>query len=91
MIGRSSMNNRGMVSRGSVDNWGSMDNGGMVSRSSMDNWGMINRSSVVGRSMSNNSLSAMKTVRRVSHCGNSSSESLGLSSASVLSLVWLGH
>jgi len=97
MIGRSSMNNRGMVSRGSVDNWGSMDNwggmdnGGMVGRSSMDNWGMINRSSVVGRSMSNNSLSAMKTVRRVSHCGNSSSESLGLSGASVLSLVWLGH
>jgi hypothetical protein len=91
MIGRSSMNNRGMVSGGSVDNWGSMDNGGMVSRSSMDNWGMINRSSVVGRSMSNNSLSAMKTVRRVSHGGNSSSESLGLSGASVISLVWLGH
>merc|ERR1719245_936684 len=30
-------------------------------------------------------------VRRISHSSNSSSESLGLSSASVFSLVWLGY
>ena len=41
--------------------------------------------------VSNNSLGTMKTVRRVSHSSNSSSESLGLSSASVFSLVWLGY
>merc|ERR1712018_967050 len=33
----------------------------------------------------------MKTVRRVSHSSNSSAESLGLSGASVFSLVWLGY
>jgi len=46
---------------------------------SMSNW------------VSNNSLGTMKTVGRVSHGSDSSSESLGLSGASVFSLVWLGH
>merc|ERR1711983_506040 len=66
MVGRGSMDNRGMVSRGSVDNWGSMVDG-----SSVDN-----RGSMVSRSMSKDSLGSMKTVRRVSDSGNSSSESL---------------
>merc|ERR1719384_650472 len=92
-----------MVSRSGMDNRGSMDNGGMVSRSSMDNrgsmdnggmvrWGgMDNRGSMVGRSMSQNSLGTMKSVRRVSNGSNSSSKSLGLSGASMFSLVWLGY
>jgi len=91
MIGRSSMDNRSMVSRGSVDNRGMISRSSMDNRGSVDNGSMINRSGMVGRSMSNNSLSAVKTVRRVSHCGDSSSECLGLSGASVLSLVRLGH
>merc|ERR1712168_937951 len=66
MISRSGMDNRGMVSRGSMDNWGSM-----VDRSSV-----YNRGSMVSRSMSKDSLSSMKTVRRVSDSSNSSSESL---------------
>jgi len=41
--------------------------------------------------VSNNSLGTMKTIGRVSHGSDSSSESLGLSSASVFSLVWLGY
>jgi len=55
-----------MISRGSVDYRGSM-----VDRSSVDN-----RGSMVSRSMSKDSLGSMKTVRRVSDSGNSSSESL---------------
>ena len=71
---------RGMVSRGSVDSRGVVSRGSMVDRSSM-----------VSRSMSKDSLSSMKTVRRVSNSSNSCSESLGLSGAPVLSLVWPGH
>merc|ERR1712106_1102852 len=55
-----------------------------VSWSSMDNWGMVDWS------MSNNTSSTMKTVGRVSYSINRSSKSLGLSGASVFSLVWLG-
>merc|ERR1712123_425242 len=70
-----------------MDNWGmvggsSMDNWGMVGGSSMDNWSMVGRSS--------NTSSTMKTVGRVSYSSNRSSKSLGLSGASVFSLVWLG-
>jgi len=87
-----SMDNRGMVGWGGVDNGGSVDNRGVVSRGSVDNrGGMIDRGSMVGRSMSKDSLSSMKTVRRVSNSSNSSSKSLGLSGASVLSLVRLGY
>jgi len=103
MVSRGSMDNRGMVSWGSVDNrstvsWGSvvdrgsMDNRGMVSRGSVDNRGsMIDRGGMISWSMSKDSLSSMKTVRRVSNSSNSSSKSLGLSGASVLSLVRLGY
>merc|ERR1719431_2330542 len=81
-----SLNNWGMVSRSS------MDNGGMVGRGSMDNRGsMVDRGSMISWSMSKDSLSSMKTVRRVSNSCNSSSESLGLSGAPVLSLVRLGY
>jgi len=86
MVSRGSVDNRCVVSRGSVDNRGSMDNRGVVS------WGsMVDRGSMVSRSMSKDSLSSMKTVRRVSNSSNSSSESLGLSGAPVLSLVRLGY
>jgi len=54
---------------------------------SMSNWVSNSMSNWV----SNNSLGTMKTVGRVSHGSDSSSESLGLSGASVFSLVWLGH
>jgi len=83
MISWGSMDNRGMVGRGSVDNGGSVDDRGVVSRGSM-----VDRGSMVSRSMSKDSLSSMKTVRRVSNSSNSCSESLGLSGAPVLSLVW---
>jgi len=80
---RGSVDNRGMISRGSMDNRGSVDHRGMVSRGSVDNWGSMvdrssvdNRGSMVSRSMSKDSLGSMKTVRRVSDSGNSSSESL---------------
>merc|ERR1719427_572756 len=77
---------RGMVSRSSMDNWG------MVGRGSMDYRGsMVDRGSMISRSMSKDSLSSMKTVRRVSNSSNSSSESLGLSGAPVLFLVRLGY
>jgi len=83
MVSGGSMDYRGVVSRGSVDNRGSMDNRGMISRGSMDNRGsmvdrssMDNRGSMVSRSVSKDSLGSMKTVRRVSDSGNSSSESL---------------
>merc|ERR1719445_2404253 len=56
MVGRGSMDNRGVVSRSSMDNRGVVNNGGMVGRGSMvDNGGMVNwgsvdnRSSMVGR------------------------------------------
>merc|ERR1719369_2232449 len=51
------MNNRGMIDRGSMDNWGSMNNRCMISRSSMnnrggmDNRGMISRSGMDSRSV----------------------------------------
>ena len=65
-----------------------MDNWGLVS------WGsMVGRGSMVGWAMSKNSLSSMNTVRRVSDSSNRSnrsSKSIGLSCASVFSLVWLG-
>merc|ERR1719427_1855958 len=74
---------RGMVSRGSMDNWGSMNHRGVVSRSSMNNRGsMVDRGGMISWSMN--------TVRRVSNSSNSSSKSLGLSGAPVLSLVRLG-
>jgi len=83
MIGRGGMDNWGMVGRGGVDNRGGMDNRGMISRGSVDNWSSMvdrssvdNRGSMVSRSMSKDSLGSMKTVRRVSDSGNSSSESL---------------
>merc|ERR1719435_79438 len=66
---------RGVIGRGSVDNRGSV----------------VDRGSVVSWSMSKDSLSSMKTVRRVSNSSNSSSESLGLSGAPVFSLVRLGY
>merc|ERR1712106_94433 len=95
MVGGSSMDNWGMVGRSSMVDWSmvggsSMDNWGMVSGSSMDNWSMVGRSSMVDWSMSNNTSSTMKTVGRVSYSSNRSSKSLGLSGASVFSLVWLG-
>merc|ERR1719477_120689 len=103
MVSWSSMDNRGVVSRGGMDNRGSVDNRGVVSRGGMDNrgsvdnrgvvsWGsMVDRGSMVSRSMSKYSLGSMKTVRRVSNSSDSCSESLGLSGASVLSLVRPGH
>jgi len=92
MVSRSSMDNWGMVGRGSMNNWGSVDNRGVVSWGSVDNRGsMVDRGSMVSWSMSKDSLSSMKTVRRVSNSSNSSSESLGLSGAPVLSLVRLGY
>ena len=92
MVGRGGMDNWGMVGRGGMNNWGSMDNRGMVSRGSMHNRGsMIDRGGMISWSMSKDSLSSMKTVRRVSNSSNSSSKSLGLSGASVLSLVRLGY
>merc|ERR1719500_239114 len=56
-----SLDYRGMVGRGSVDNWGmvswgSMDNWGMVSWGSMDNWGMVGWGSMDNWGMSKNSL-----------------------------------
>merc|ERR1739838_1204739 len=44
----------------------------------------------MGNRVSKDSFSTMKTVGRVSYSSNSSSKSLGLSGASVFSLVWLG-
>jgi len=94
MVSRGSVDNRGMISRssmdyrGSVDNWGMISRGSMYNRSGVDNRGMVSRGSVdyrgsmvdrgsmVSRSMSKDSLGSMKTVRRVSDSGNSSSESL---------------
>merc|ERR1712106_99177 len=51
MISRGSMDNRGMINRGGMDNRGmigrgGMNNWGMISRGSMDNWGMISWSSM---------------------------------------------
>jgi len=92
VISRGSVDNRGMVSRGGMDNRGSMDNRSMVSWGSVDNrGGVIDRGGMVSRTMSEDSLSSMKTVRRVSNSCNSSSKSLGLSGAPVLSLVRLGY
>ena len=79
------VDNRSMIGWSCMDNRGSMDNGSMVSRGSMNKWG------VIGWAMGKDSLSSMETVRGVSNSSNSSTESLGLCGASVLSLVWLGH
>merc|ERR1712055_1103182 len=73
---------RGLVRVGrGVVSWGSVYNRG----------GVIDRGSMVSRTMSKDSLRSMKTVRRVSNSCNSSSESLGLSGAPVLSLIRLGY
>merc|ERR1719293_20311 len=77
-VSNSSFDYRGMVS------WGSMDNRGMVGWSSMDNRGMI--SWAVGK----DSLGSVETIWGISNSSNSSTKSLGLCGASVLSLVWLG-
>jgi len=77
MDNRGSVDNRGMISWGGMYNRSSVDNRGMVSRGSVDyRGGMVDRGSMVSRSMSKDSLGSMKTVRRVSDSGNSSSESL---------------
>jgi len=77
MDNRGSVDNRGMISWGGMYNRSSVDNRGMVSRGSVDyRGGMVDRGSMVSRSMSKDSLGSMKTVRRVSNSGNSSSESL---------------
>jgi len=89
MNNRGSMDNRGMVGRGSMDNGGSMDNWSMVSRGSMNNGSSMDNRGMVGGTMSKDSLGSVKTVRRVSNSGNTSTESLGLCGASVFSLVWL--
>merc|ERR1711892_68240 len=91
MVSWGGMDDRGVVCGGGMDDrgvvcGGGMDNGGMVNWRSMDYGG-----SMVSWSVNKTSPSSMKTVRRVSNSGNRSSESLGLSGASVLSLVWLGH
>merc|ERR1719317_1292292 len=86
MVSWGGMDNRGMVSRGSMDNGSSVDNRGVVSGGSV-----VDRGSMVSRSMSKYSLGSMKTVRRVSNSSDSCSESLGLSGASVFSLVGPGH
>merc|ERR1719347_2029112 len=49
MVGRGSVDNRSMVSRGGMDNRGVVDNRGMVSWGSMDNRGVVNNWGMVGR------------------------------------------
>merc|ERR1719312_941996 len=51
MVGRGSyFDNRGMVDRGSMDNWGMISWGrGMISRGSMDNRGSVDDRGMVGR------------------------------------------
>merc|ERR1719312_1491584 len=81
------------------NNWGMMDNRSMVNNRGMSNSNWMSNSmgywmsKGVGYSMgnwvSNNSLSSMKSVWRVSDSSNSSSEGLRLGSTSVFSLVWL--
>merc|ERR1711887_502805 len=61
---------RGVISGGSVDNRGMVSRGGMDNRGSMDKGGVIDRGSMVSRAMSKDSLSSMKTVRRVSNSSN---------------------
>merc|ERR1711892_408888 len=101
MVGGSSMDNWGMVCGSSMDNWGMVGRGSMIDWSmsywvsnSMSNWVGNSMSNSMSKSMSNgvsnNTSSTMKTVGRVSYSSNSSSKSLGLSGASVFSLVWLG-
>jgi hypothetical protein len=87
MVGRGSMNNRGsVVSRGVVDHRG------VVGRGVVDHRGsVVDRGGMVSRSVSKHSLGSMETVRRVSNSSNGSTKSLGLDSAPVLSLVGLGH
>jgi len=101
MVGGSSMDNWGMVCGSSMDNWGMVGRGSMIDWSmsywvsnSMSNWVGNSMSNSMSKSMSNgvsnNTSSTMKTVGRVSYSSNRSSKSLGLSGASVFSLVWLG-
>jgi hypothetical protein len=93
-IDRSSMGNKRACNKrrmgdegGMGDNW-SMGNSNGV-RHSMDNWVTYRMDTSKDWSMSNNPSSTMKTVGRVSYSSNTSSKSLGLSGASVFSLVWL--
>ena len=78
------------ICRLSMVGGGGMDNRGVVGRGSMDNRSMVGGGSMVDWGMSNNTSSTMKTVGRVSYSSNTGSKSLGLSGASVFSLVWLG-
>merc|ERR1711892_1450808 len=88
-------NNWSMVDNRSMgnSNWVSNRMSNWVSNS-MSNWVSNSMSNSMSKSMSNgvsnNTSSTMKTVGRVSYSSNSSSKSLGLSGASVFSLVWLG-
>merc|ERR1712106_90751 len=80
------------------NNWSMVDNRSMGNSNwvsnSMSNWMGNSMANSMSKSMSNgvsnNTSSTMKTVGRVSYSCNSSSKSLGLSGASVFSLVWLG-
>merc|ERR1719420_1195056 len=62
MVGRGSMDNRGVVSRSSMDNRGVVNNGGMVGRGSMvDNgsmvsWGSVDKRGSVVSATSNRSV-----------------------------------
>merc|ERR1712128_318496 len=76
------------------NNWSMVDNRSMGNSNwvgnSMSNWVGNSMSKSMSNGVSNNTSSTMKTVGRVSYSSNSSSKSLGLSGASVFSLVWLG-
>merc|ERR1719293_52697 len=91
-----SMNNWGMIGwamgkdNGSMISRGSMDNGSMISRGSMDNWGSMNNWGMISWAVGKDSLGSVETIWGISNSSNSSTKSLGLCGASVLSLVWLG-
>merc|ERR1719312_747431 len=92
MVGRGSMDNRGVVSRSSMDNRGVVNNGGMV------NWGSVdNRSSMVGRgSVDDRSMISWGSVdKRGSVVSTTSNRSVGTDSrldlSKALKVIYLRH
>merc|ERR1719419_1931661 len=67
-----------------------MNNRSMISRGSMDNRGSMNNWGMIGWAVGKDSLSSLETIGGISNSSNSSTKSLGLSGASVFSLIWFG-
>ena len=54
VISWSSVDNRGVIGWGVVDNWGMVDNGGMISWGSMVNWSSMDNRGMISRGVMDN-------------------------------------